>query len=321
MKADTLEFQRRISTLFAKNFILLALLLSCAFLAIILPHFLTASNLLNVLRQASILGIISIGTTFVIIGNNFDVSVGSVLALCGALVIGLQDIMPWGPALAVTLGSGALIGLINGFLAVKIRIPSIIVTLSMMSIIRGAVYLYTNGYPLTIGTETAPGFAFLGQGNVGSIPFPVILFLLLVGIGQFVLVKTRFGRYVCAVGGNKEAARLSGVPVDRCHIFTFVIGGTMAAIAGSVYASRLLSVSPLAGQGYEMDAIAATVIGGTSVSGGAGSVVTTLIGVILLSLLSNVFNLLGMQVSAQYIIKGAIILIAVGLDSYSKKVD
>lgn len=316
--ANTVEIQRRAGILFSANFIPLVLFLCCASLALILPNFLTVSNLLNVLRQASIIGIIAIGTTYVIIGNGFDISVGSVLALCGTLVIGLQGAMPWGLAVLVATAAGALIGLFNGLLTVKIGIPSIIVTLSTMSIIRGAVYLYTQGYPVTIAAEAAPGFAFIGQGDLG-IPFPVILFLLLVGIGQFILVKTRFGRYVCAIGGNKEASRLSGVPVDLCHVLTFVIGGFMAALAGTVYASRLMSVSPLTGQGYEMDAIAATVIGGTSVSGGAGSVVTTLIGVILLSLLSNVFNLMGMQVSAQYIIKGVIILVAVGLDSYSKK--
>ena len=190
----------------------------------------------------------------------------------------------------------------------------------MMTIVRGGVYLYTDGYPLTLIEGAQPEFVFLGQGDIGLIPFPIVVLFSLVLLGQWILVKTRFGRYVCAIGGNKEAASYSGISVDFVHITTFVIGGVMAALAGIIYASRLLSVSPLAGQGYEMDAIAATVIGGTSVSGGQGSVVKTLMGVLLLSVINNAFNLIGISVYAQYIIKGIIILVAVGLDAYGKKI-
>ncbi|MFZ2330831.1 MAG: ABC transporter permease, partial [Atribacterota bacterium] len=153
---------------------------------------------------------------------------------------------------------------------------------------------------------------------LGPIPFPVVLLVIMVALWQFVLEKTRFGRYACALGGNKEAARLSGVKVDYFHILTFVVGGLMAAMSGVVYASRLLSVTPLAGQGYELDAIASTVIGGTSVSGGEGSVIRTLIGVLLLTIIANVFNLMGIHIYVQYVVKGAIILSAVGFDTYSK---
>jgi ribose transport system permease protein len=192
---------------------------------------------------------------------------------------------------------------------------AIITTLGTMTILRGATYLYTGGYPI-LGSSKS--FRVIGSGYLGFMPVPIIIFLLMVLVWQFILSKTKLGRYACAVGGNKEAARLSGVPVDLYHIMTFVIGGLMAAMSGIIYASRLNSATPLAGQGYELDAIASTVIGGTSVSGGEGSVIGTLIGVLLLNVVNNMFNLLGIQVYIQYVVKGIIILTVVGFDSYSK---
>lgn len=299
----------------SKNGILFIFLLLCIGLSIITPGFLSWANILNVLRQSSIIGIMAIGTTFVIIGGGFDISVGSTLVLTAAMCVGLQYHMHWVLAILVVLIIGIMIGLFNGFLAAKIHIPAIIATLGTMTIIRGLAYLYTGGYPLYV---EAPDFAYIGTGYLGPIPFPVVLLIILVALWQFVLVKTKLGRYTCALGGNKEAARLSGVKVDYYHILTFVVGGLMAAMAGVVYASRLLSVTPLAGQGYELDAIASTVIGGTSVSGGEGSVVRTLIGVLLLTIIANVFNLLGIHIYVQYVVKGVIILSAVGFDTYSK---
>ena len=298
-----------------KNGILFVFLLLCILLSIITPGFLSWVNILNVLRQSSIIGIMAIGTTFVIIRGGFDISVGSTLVLTAAMCVGLQYYMHWGLAIVLVLIMGALIGLFNGFLAAKIHIPAIIATLGTMTIIRGLAYLYTGGYPLYV---EAPDFAFIGTGYLGPIPFPVILLIIMVVFWQFILEKTRLGRYTCALGGNKEAARLSGVQVDYYHILTFVVGGLMAAMSGVVYASRLLSVTPLAGQGYELDAIASTVIGGTSVSGGEGSVVRTLVGVLLLTIIANVFNLMGIHIYVQYVVKGAIILSAVGFDTYSK---
>ncbi len=299
--------------------ILIIFVVFSAVLSVITPNFLTFGNIFNILRQASIVGVIAIGTTYVIIGGGFDISVGSLLALAGAISYGLQNHVHWSLAVIVTLLLGAFVGMVNGFLAVKINIPSIIATLAMMTILRGLVYLYTGGYPFTLPEGVPAGFSFIGQGYVGSVPFPVIIFLSMIAFWQFILVKTKFGRYTAAIGGNKEAARLSGVKVDFYHILTFVVGGLMAAMSGIIYASRLMSVTPLAGQGYELDAIASTVIGGTSVSGGEGSVVKTLIGVLLLSIISNIFNLMGVNVYVQYLIKGVIILFAVGFDSYTKK--
>ena len=298
-----------------KNGILFVFILLCILLSIITPGFLSRANIFNIFRQSSIVGIMAIGTTFVIIGAGFDISVGSLLALTAAMCIGLQQHMHWGFAILLVLIVGALVGMLNGFLAAKIHIPAIIATLGTMTIVRGLVYLYTGGYPLYIDS---PSFAFIGQGYLGPIPFPVVVLIIMVAFWQFILVRTRFGRYACALGGNKEAVRLSGVKVDYYHILTFIVGGLMAAMAGVVYASRLLSVTPLAGQGYELDAIASTVIGGTSVAGGEGSVVKTLVGVLLLTIIANVFNLLGVHIYIQYVIKGAIILSAVGFDTYSK---
>lgn len=292
------------------TFILISILIS-----IITPNFLTVTNILNILRQSSIIGIMAIGTTFVIIGGGFDICIGSLLALAAAMSLGLQEYMPWYFAVIVVLGMGSFVGFVNGFLTAKIKIVAIITTLGTMVMLRGATYLYTGGYSI-IGNN--PDFKFVGGGYIGLIPFPVIILFVMVIFWQFVLSKTKLGRYSCAVGGNKEATRLSGVPVDYYHIMTFVIGGLMAAMAGIVYASRLNSATPNAGIGYELDAIAATVIGGTSVSGGEGSVVGTLIGVLLLTIIINVFNLLGVQVYAQYLIKGTIILTVVGIDSYSR---
>lgn len=289
----------------------------CLIISLITPDFISVKNILNIFRQSSIVGIMAIGTTFVIIGGDFDISIGSLLAFTAALSIGLQKNahIPWPVATVLVLLVGALIGFINGVLTAKIKIVGIITTLGMMTILRGVTYMYTGGYPLIGESES---FKYIGSGYLGFLPFPIIIYALMIVIWQFILKRTKLGRYSCAVGGNRESARLSGIPVDFYKIATFVIGGFMAALAAIIYASRLNSATPLAGQNYELDAIASTVIGGTSVSGGEGSIIGTLIGVLLLNIISNMFNLLGVQVYIQYVIKGLIILTVVGFDSYSR---
>ncbi|MDR0362101.1 MAG: ABC transporter permease [Planctomycetota bacterium] len=297
------------------------LIIFCALavvISLVTPKFLSAQNVMNILRQSSIIGLMAIGTTFVIIGGGFDISVGSTLALTAAAVIGMQAHMPWPWAVLAALAVGLLIGLVNGVLAAIVGIVPIIATLGTMTIVRGLTYIYTGGYPI-VG-ESEP-FREIGSGRAWIIPYPVIFLVVMVLFWQFVLSRTRTGRYVCSVGGNKEATRLSGVPVDFYHILTFVIGGLTAAMAGVVYASRLNSATPLAGNGYEMDAIASTVIGGTSVSGGEGSIFGTLVGVLMLNIVSNMFNLWGVPVHVQHLVKGVIILLAVGIDSYGRKAE
>lgn len=305
-----------IKTILKQHGLLISFVILVLAVALFTPNFLTATNLINVLRQSAIIGLIAIGSTFVITGGGFDISVGSTLALCAALVLGFQQWMPWQLAVPLVIAIGGLIGFVNGWLTAKIGIVAIITTLGTMTILRGLTYIYTGGYPIVGQSES---FRVLGSGYIGPVPVPVFIFLLMVVVWQFVLKKTKLGRYTCAVGGNKESARLSGVPVDYYQIMTFVVGGIMAAMAAIIYASRLNSATPLAGQGYELDAIAATVIGGTSVAGGRGTVVGTLIGVLLLTIVNNMFNLLGVAVYIQYVIKGVIILTVVGVDSYSRK--
>lgn len=295
--------------------VLIGFLFISVVISIITPKFLTYTNILNIAKQSSIIGVMAIGTTFVIIGGDFDISVGSTLALVAAMVLGLQRYIPWYIGIIFALLAGVFIGIVNGILTAKVKIVGIIVTLGTMTIVRGLTYLYTGGYPILGSLES---FKFIGSGYIGFLPFPIIIWIIMVIFWQFILSKTKLGRYSMALGGNKEAARLSGVPVDFYKIITFAIGGLMAAMSGIIYASRLNSATPLAGQGYELDAIASTVIGGTSVSGGEGSVVGGLVGVLLLAVINNVFNLLGVHVYIQYIIKGIIILTVVGFDSYSK---
>ena len=249
---------------FKKYGIMVSFLLITVIISIVTPRFLSIRNIMNILRQSSIVGIMAIGTTFVIMAGDIDISVGSTLALSAAIALKLQTSMPWGWAVAIALATGSFIGFINGILRAKVKIVAIIATLGTMVIVRGIVFINTDGYPITGATES---FKFIGSGYIGKIPFPIILFLLMIIFWQFILSKTRTGRYTCAIGGNKEATRLSGVPVDRYHIMTFTIGGFMAALSGIVYASRLTSVIPKAGEGMELEAIAATVIGGTSISG------------------------------------------------------
>jgi len=295
--------------------VLIGFLFISIIVSIATPNFLTYANILNLIRQSTIIGLMAIGTTYVIIGGDFDISIGAILALTAAVVLGFQDYVPWYIAIIGALLVGVFIGFINGILTAKVKIVGIIVTVGTTTIVRGLTYLYTGGYPIVGQSES---FKFIGSGYIGFLPFPIIIWVVMVIFWQLVLSKTKLGRYTLAVGGNKEAARLSGVPIDFYKIMTFVIGGLMAAMAGIVYASRLNSVTPRAGADYALDAIAATVIGGTSVSGGEGSVAGTMVGVLLLAVIGNVFNLLGVHVYIQFVIKGVVILAVVGFDSYTK---
>lgn len=295
--------------------VLIGFLFISIVVSIITPNFLTYINILNIIRQSTIIGLMAIGTTYVIIGGDFDISIGSTLALTAAIVLGFQEYVPWYIAMVIALLIGSLIGFVNGILTAKVKMIGIIVTVGTMTIVRGLTYLYTGGYPIVGKSES---FKFIGSGYVGFLPFPIIIWIVMVIFWQFILSKTKLGRYTLAVGGNKEVARLSGVPVDFYKIMTFIIGGLMAAMGGIIYASRLNVATPLAGAGYELDAIASTVIGGTSVSGGEGSVVGTVLGVLLLAVIGNVFNLLGVHVYIQYVIKGIVIIAVVGFDSYTK---
>ena len=276
------------------------------------PVFLTPDNLINVIRQVSITAIIGIGMTFVLISGEIDLSVGSIAALAGIVVtMGLKDGLPMVIAIVLAIGVGALCGFANGGIHVYARIPSFIVTMGMLNIARGVVLVITNSYPVT---GLPDSFKVIGRGYVGFLPVPVIIMFVCYILGYLVLKYVKFGRSIFAIGGNIEAARLSGISVNRNKILIYVLCGVTAAIGGIVLASRMFSGQPSAGDGLELNAIAACVIVGTSTTGGKGRIWGTFLGALIMGIITNGMNLLNISTNWQLIVQGAIIIIAVGLD-------
>lgn len=305
--------KRLLKRIWEKYNILLGLLVLFVFSSIVSDTFLTARNLLNVMRQVSINGIIAVGMTFVILTAGIDLSVGAILAMVGCLCAGLLKFGGLGfiPVLFIGLGAGLLIGGSNGLIITKGRIQPFIVTLATMTSIRGLAFLYTKGRPIVLGEKTPSALLFLGEGYVGPIPVPVILFLAVLVLSSFILRRTILGRYVYAIGGNEEAARLSGINVDFYKIAVYSLSGLFVAVASIIAIGRLGVGNADLGLGYELNAIAAVVIGGTSLMGGMGTVEGTFIGAVILGILSNILNLLGVGSFLQQILKGVIIIIAV----------
>lgn len=299
-----------------KNYaILIVLLVLVIWSSIVSPVFLTEANMLNILRQVSLNGILAVGMTFVMIGGGFDLSVGSTLSFTGVIVIGVQRSFPIGIAIIAALAMGLLVGLLNGTIMAVIKGDNgdaFMITFGTQSLIAAMALLYTGG--ATLRGSTSPSFNFIGQGFIGALPMPVFIFLVLAAISHFVLTKTRFGRGVYSLGGNYEASRLSGINVKFIQAGTYIIAGICAAIAAIVINSRIMGASPIQGVMYEFDAITAVVVGGTSLTGGEGSVLKTVIGVLILGIIGNIMNLFGFTVQDQYIVKGLIILVAVLLD-------
>lgn len=296
---------------------LLGLIGLCVVLWILTPHFLTVSNLLNVAQQTSINAIIAVGLTFVIITAGIDLSVGSILAFSGVvLASALQAGCPIPLALLVGLAVGMACGLVNGVLISFGRIPPFISTLGMMSVARGSALLYTGGRPISGFSES---FRFLATGKIFFIPAPVVIMIVVYLIAYFVLNRTKFGRYTYAIGGNEEAAILSGINVKLYKTMVYGICGMLSALGAIILTARLNSAQPIAGMMYELDAIAATVIGGTSLMGGQGSVIGTLIGAFIMGVLRNGLNLLGVSSFIQQVVIGSVIIIAVLMDMALKK--
>lgn len=295
---------------------LLGLVGLCLLLASLTPHFLTVSNLLNVMEQTTINAVIAVGMTFVILTGGIDLSVGSLVALAGVvLASALQAGLPSALGVAAGLGAGGLCGLLNGVLITRGKLPPFIVTLGMMSIARGAALLYTEGRPVS---GFAADFRWLSTGRALSIPVPVLVMGAVYLVAHFVLTRTRFGRYVYAIGGNEEATRLSGISVPFHKTMVYLLSGVMSAVAAVLLTARLNSAQPIAGIMYELDAIAATVIGGTSLMGGSGTVAGTLVGALIMGVLRNGLNLLGISSFLQQIVIGAVIIVAVLVDSLLK---
>ena len=292
----------------------LGLFLIITIITILNPDFLSVSNLLNVLRQVSINAIIAFGMTFVILTGGIDLSVGSILALTGAVTAGM---MAGGtdPILAMLLGLilGALLGAVNGVLIAKGNVAPFIATLATMTIYRGLTLVYTEGRPIS-GFGDSLTFQMLGKGYFLGIPVPVVTMLISFGILYFILKKTTFGRRVYAVGGNEEASKLSGIKTGRIKIYVYSLTGFLSALAALILTSRLNSAQPTAGQMFELDAIAAVVLGGTSLTGGRGWIVGTLIGALIIGVLNNGLNLIGVSSFFQQVVKGLVILFAVLID-------
>jgi ribose transport system permease protein len=281
------------------------------------PHFLTVPNLLNVAQQTSINAIVAVGMTYVIVSGGIDLSVGSIVALSGvALGLALQEGHSTAAAILTGLMVGVACGLLNGTLVSWGGLPPFIVTLGMMSVARGAALLVTEGRPVS-GFEG--GFRSLATGQVGFIPAPVVATAVVYAAAHLLLARTTFGRYVYAIGGNEEATRLSGVPVRLHKTLIYAVSGLMSAIAAVILTARLNSAQPIAGMMYELDAIAATVIGGTSLMGGEGTLLGTLVGALIMGVLRNGLNLLGVSSFLQQIVIGGVIIGAVLVDTMLKK--
>ena len=290
---------------------IVALIILIVFVSVLNPAFLQVNNLLNLMRQLIINGFIALGMTFVILTGGIDLSVGSTLALTSAIFAGLlQGGMPTILAILIALGLGLILGLVNGILITKGKLAPFIVTLATMTIFRGLTLVYMDGRPIA-GPKDDFAFQFLGKGQFFGIPFQVILFIIAYLILWILLTKTSYGRKIYAVGGNEKASFISGIKIDKVKILVYVISALMAVLSGLVLTSRLNSAQPTAGSAYEMDAIAAVVLGGTSMTGGSGSLTGTLIGILILGVLNNGLNLLGVSSFYQQIVKGVVILIAV----------
>lgn len=308
----------------------LALALLVIGLSLMSDRFLTLDNILNVLRQISINVCLSIGMTMIILSGGIDLSVGSVLAFAGAVAAGLMkngltleyfgvqlQFTPLGGVVAGVL-VGAALGLCNGIVITRFKLPPFVATLGMLSIARGLTMLWTGGFPITsLGNE----FGQIGTGYIlkmgdkfPGIPMPVCIAALLVGVFTIITQRTPFGRYIYAIGGNERAAELSGINVTRVKIWVYALGGLLSGVAGLIVTSRLDSATPSAGTGYELDSIAAVVIGGTSLSGGRGSICGTVLGCLIIGILNNGMVLLEVSPFWQQVVKGAVIIAAVAIE-------
>lgn len=303
-----------------ENIPLLGLLVLMIFVSVISPSFLSIDNLLNILRQTSINAIIAMGMTFVILTAGIDLSVGSILAFAGAVCATLIAAdTPLIIALLTTLTIGAALGAASGTIVAYFGVQAFIATLVAMTIVRGGVLVFTDGRPISTGNhEVSNLFYEVGGGYIAGIPIPVIIAAIVFVICWYVLNHTRLGRYTYAIGGNEQVTKLAGVRVARVKVAVYAISGALAALAGIILTARLASAQPTAGLAYELDAIAAVVLGGTSLAGGRGRITGTLIGALIIGVLNNALNILDVSSYFQMIAKGSVILLAVVLDGRNK---
>ncbi|SLM61160.1 MULTISPECIES: ribose ABC transporter permease [Dickeya] len=300
---------------------LIALLILIAVVSSMSPNFFTLNNLFNILQQTSVNAIMAVGMTLVILTSGIDLSVGSLLALTGAIAASLVGLeINALVAVVAALALGAVIGAGTGVIIAKGRVQAFIATLVMMLLLRGVTMVYTNGSPVNTGfSAAADTLGWFGIGRPLGVPTPIWIMAVVFLATWYMLHHTRIGRYIYALGGNEAATRLSGINVDRVKVVVYSLCGLLSALAGIIEVARLSSAQPTAGTGYELDAIAAVVLGGTSLSGGKGRVVGTLIGALILGFLNNGLNLLGVSSYYQMIVKAVVILLAVLVDNKSSK--
>ena len=309
------EYKLLIKKIFEKpfTFTFIAFVVLCIVMGIVSDSFFTTGNINNIARQVSVNAIISIGMTMVILTGGIDLSVGPVMALsstfmAGAMISGVNPVI----AVAIGLLTGIIFGTVNGLIISYGKQPAFIVTLAMMEIARGIALLYTGGYPLS---GLPDSFGFIGKGKVIGIQTPVFMMIILYIVAFVVLNKFVFGRYVYSIGGNEEATRLSGIKVKKYKMMVYIGSGFTAAAAAMILTSRLMSGQPNAGTGFELDSIAAVVLGGTEMTGGRGHIIGTLVGAFMLGVLNNGLNLVGVSPYTQRVVKGLIILLAIYISS------
>ncbi|MBN3876903.1 MAG: ribose ABC transporter permease [Nostoc sp.] len=309
--------RKSISTLLEVAGILPILVIICILFAFLSPNFLTGGNIVNILRQASINIVLATGMTFVILTGGIDLSVGSILAVSAvvALLVSLLPALSWA-AVPAALLAGLLLGLLNGALITFLDVPPFIVTLGSLTALRGVAFLIAKGTTL-INRDI--NFAWVGNTYIGPIPWLVIIALLTVIASWFILRQTVLGVQIYAVGGNERAARLTGIKVNRVLLFVYGISGLLAGLGGIMSASRLYSASGVLGQGYELDAIAAVILGGTSFTGGIGTIGGTLLGALIIAILNNGLTLLNLSYFWQLVVKGLVIILAVMIDRLRRR--
>jgi ribose transport system permease protein len=307
---------------------LIALFVMCLALALLAENFMTADNFWNVMRQISVNVCISVGMTLVILTAGIDLSVGSILALSGAIAAGLLKHGMSFPSANLFIGftvfgivivgmlTGGALGFVNGYAITKFKVPPFVATLAMLTMARGFTMLWTKGHPIT---GLGDSFGFIGTGWFLGIPMPVWVSGMVVLFAVILTNKTRFGRYIYAIGGNENTARLSGINVKKIKIMVYSLAGVLAGIGGLLVTARLDSAQPNAGMSYELDAIAAVVIGGTSLSGGKGTILGTVLGAMIIGVLNNGLVLLNVSPFWQQVIKGLVILLAVIIDKTNSK--
>ena len=307
-----------------RSFAILAIIL--IFASIISRDFLSLTNIFNVIRQVSIISILACGMTFVILTGGIDLSVGSILGLSGALCAGaLSAVTSWSgsaflgivSAILTALIVGTACGFFNGLFITKGSLPPFIVTLATLTLLSGLLLVYTNGAPIRV---TDASYMFIGKGFVFGVPFPILILVVVYALAFFILQYTTFGRRVYAIGGNKEASRLSGIDTNKVETYVYALNGFLAGLGGIILTARLGAAQPTAGSGFELDVIAAVILGGTSLSGGQGFVLPTVVGAVILGVLDNILVLMNVNPFVSDIVKGGVILVAVLIDRKFKNI-